>query len=170
MFRRACDTPKEVAATDHESYLNSGAGNGCDVGGKSRYPIGIDAETDRPGHDLAAQLQQNPFIAHHGGVPGHYCAEASSGCSSVVEAVVSPTFIRTNRAIEMFSPSLPILVAINCATVIALFLMNGCSSRQTSSWNLAIRPSMILSRSFSGLPSARARSRAISRSFSSTSG
>src|SRR5271165_3006455 len=45
----------------------------------------------------------------------------------------SPTLKRAKRLTEMFSPSLPITVAMSCDTVMVWSLMKGCSYRQTSS-------------------------------------
>ena len=45
----------------------------------------------------------------------------------------SPTLKRAKRRTAMFSPSLPIFVAISCAIEMVWSLMKGCSSRQTSS-------------------------------------
>src|ERR1700680_5035343 len=48
-------------------------------------------------------------------------------------AVASPTLNRAKRRTAMFSPSLPTLAAMSCAMLTVWSLMNGCSSRQTSS-------------------------------------
>src|SRR3954454_16597733 len=58
---------------------------------------------------------------------GTYCL-ASSVLAGFVWAIVqfcSPTLKRAKRRTEMFSPSLPILVAISCETEIVCSLMKG---------------------------------------------
>ena len=58
---------------------------------------------------------------------------AACGLATATVSVASPTLKRAKRRTEMFSPSLPITVAISCVMVTDCSLMKGCSSRQTSS-------------------------------------
>jgi hypothetical protein len=63
-----------------------------------------------------------------------YCLVSSPlGFVCAIVQLCSPTLKRAKRRTEIFSPSFPILVAINCETLMVCSLMNGWSSRQTSS-------------------------------------
>ena len=68
----------------------------------------------------------------HLSVPFNYSAFCS-GFEMAMVSPASPTLNRAKRRTEMFSPSLPILLAINCAIDVVWSLMKGCSYRQTSS-------------------------------------
>ena len=71
-----------------------------------------------------------------------------------------------NRRMLSFSPISAVLADRCWATVTSSFMMNFCSSRQTSSKILFILPSTIFSTTLAGLPVARAWDMAISFSFS----
>ena len=55
-----------------------------------------------------------------------------SGFEIAIVSPASPTLNRAKRLTEMFSPSLPILVAMTCEIEMVWSLMKGCSYRQTS--------------------------------------
>lgn len=55
-----------------------------------------------------------------------------SGFEMAIVSPASPTLNRAKRLTEMFSPSLPILVAMSCEIEMVWSLMKGCSYRQTS--------------------------------------
>src|SRR6185437_11402812 len=86
------------------------------------------AEIKRP------RISRGPKLKTHQLVAKSYSALPS--CCGLVMAMVSPTsptLKRAKRRTEMFSPSLPILLAISWCTVIPGSFTNGWSSRQTSS-------------------------------------
>ena len=55
-----------------------------------------------------------------------------SGLDTAIVSPASPTLNRAKRLTEMFSPNLPILVAMSCEIEMVWSLMKGCSYRQTS--------------------------------------
>src|SRR6185437_15720770 len=92
-----------------------------------------------PVHSFSAEIKRaahlaRPKLKTQNLVAKSYSAFAS--CCGLVMAIVSPTsptLKRAKRRTEMFSPSLPILLAISWCTVIPGSFTNGWSSRQTSS-------------------------------------
>src|SRR6185312_5499423 len=91
-----------------------------------------------PVHSFSAAIKR-PRISHGPNCKLNIFAKSYSAlasCCGLVMAIVSPTsptLKRAKRRTEMFSPSLPILLAISWCTVIPGSFTNGWSSRQTSS-------------------------------------
>ena len=81
----------------------------------------------------------------------------------------SPRLKRTKRRTCMFSPSLATVAFSASPTVFSVSMMYGCSSRAFSFTSLAMRPSTICARMFSGLPWRSSLPISISRSLARNS-
>ncbi len=81
---------------------------------------------------LANSRDNAPKLKGRRTAPFPYSAFCS-GFDMAMVSPASPTLNRAKRFTEMFSPSLPILLAMTCEIEMVWSLIKGCSYKQTSS-------------------------------------
>src|SRR5674476_783345 len=147
---------EEVATTHHHSHLDSSGGCGGDLLRDATHDIRVEPHL-APAECLAGDLEKNPLVGRARCFGGHGASKArtrrmsrESSTTSVMRNGQDPTRNRANAFAVAPDSSRTV------ATVFLASLANACSSRTFSLKKPLSRPSMILARAASGLPSSLA--------------
>mmetsp|Transcript_71217 Transcript_71217/g.119109 ORF Transcript_71217/g.119109 Transcript_71217/m.119109 type:complete len:303 (-) Transcript_71217:498-1406(-) len=119
---------------------------------------------------FSSALGSSFFSSFFGGAAILVWAATSAAKSSCRFSKPSPKLNLSKRRTLMFSPVAAMASLTNSPTLLVVSLTKGCSRSAISFANLAIRPSTIFSRMFSGLDFRSSLPISISRSFAKNSG